>query len=337
MKTKIPGGVLLIMLFLASCRPSGNLTYFKITGFTQGTSYHITYGVKDSINFQPEIDSLLHSFDLSLSTYIPNSLISKINRNEDLIVDAKFREVYDVAKAVYLASDGAFDITVMPLVNAWGFGPGPKAEIDSSMIDSLLQYVGMDKIRIEGDRLIKSDPHITIDDNALAQGYSVDVATRFLEEHGVKNYMVEIGGELRTKGLNPRDEIWKIGIDRPDFGNMIPGADLQAIVRIENRALATSGNYRKFYEKNGVKYAHSIDPKTGYPVMRRLLSASVVADDCITADAYATACMVLGLEKSKTLLKEHPELEAYLIYNDDKGNYKEYYTKGFKSLIIKEE
>ncbi len=337
MKTKIAGAVLLIVILMDACTSGGNLMYFKIAGFTQGTSYHITYAVNDSINYQPEIDSLLHSFDLSLSTYIPNSMISKINRNEDLTVDEKIKKVVEVSKEVNKASDGAFDITVLPLVNAWGFGPGAKADVDSSMIDSLLQYVGMDKIRIEGNKLIKTDPHVTIDDNALAQGYSVDLVAKFLEDRGVKNYMVEIGGELRTRGLNPKDEIWKIGIDRPDFGNMIPGAELQAIVKLEDKSLATSGNYRKYYEKNGVKYTHSIDPKTGYPAARQILSATIVADDCITADAYATACMVLGMEKAKAMLKEHPELEAYLIYNDDQGKYQVFDTKGFKPMVVKEE
>ncbi len=337
MKTRLSGILFFFLLFLASCNTSGYLTYYKITGFTQGTSYHITYATKDSVNYQPAVDSLLHSFDLSLSTYIPNSLISRINRNEDVKVDEKFRRVYEVARDVNRVSGGAFDITVMPLVNAWGFGPGTKVDIDSSLIDSLLQFVGMDKIRIAGDRLVKSDPNVTIDDNALAQGYSVDLVTAFFDEHGVDNYMVEIGGELRARGLNPNDETWKIGIDRPDFGNMIPGAELQAVVKLKNKALATSGNYRKFYEENGVKYTHSIDPKTGYPSRKRILSATIVADDCITADAYATACMVMGIQGSREMLAKHPELEAYLIYNDEEGKYRVYDTDGFKPMILKEE
>ena len=211
------------------------------------------------------------------------------------------------------------------------------SDIDSSLIDSLLQYVGMDKIRIEDHHLLKSDPNVSIDVNALAQGYSVDLAARFFDEQGVRNYMVEIGGELRTKGHNPKGQDWKIGIDRPEFGNMIPGAALQAIVRLKENSLATSGNYRKFYEENGVKYTHSIDPKTGYPAKQQLLSATIVTDECITADAYATACMVLGLEKAKAMLEKHPELQAYLIYNDDEGKYQVYYTKGFKPMIVKEE
>lgn len=323
-------------VMLASCQRTSKLTYIKIAGFTQGTSYHMTYGAKDSINLQPQVDSLLHSFDMSLSTYIPESLISRINDNESDSVDDKIIEVVKVAREVNRESNGAFDITVMPLVNAWGFGPGAKANVDSSMVDSLLQYVGMDKIRIEDHHLLKSKPGVSIDVNALAQGYSVDVVARFLEEQGVKNYMVEIGGELRTKGLNPQAQVWKIGIDRPEYGNMIPGAELQAIVQLENKSLATSGNYRKFYEENGVKYTHSIDPKTGYPARQQLLSATIVADECITADAYATACMVLGLDKSKEMLAKHPELQAYLIYNDNEGKYQVYDTKGFAPMIVKQ-
>ena len=294
------------------------------------------YAVEDSINLQNDVDSILHDFDMSLSSYEPNSMLSKLNRNESDRVDENFIELFQTAKSVYAASNGAFDITVMPLVNAWGFGPGMKTEIDSVLIDSLLQLVGMEKIRIEGNQIIKANPDISIDVNAIAQGFSVDVIAEYFDNMNIENYMVEIGGELITKGLNAKGTDWRVGIDRPEFGNIYPGADLEAIISLSGKALATSGNYRKFYEEDGVKYSHSINPKTGYPEKSDLLSVTIIADNCMLADAYATACMVVGLEKSKTLIKSTPDVEAYLIYGDEDGKYQVYSTDGFKKYIFKE-
>lgn len=322
-----------IVAVLSGCQPKEDLQYIKIHGFAQGTTYQITYGMIDSIDLQPVIDSILRDFDLSLSSYIPESVLSRLNRNETDQVDERFRTMYEVAYRVNNQSAGAFDLTVMPLVNAWGFGPGRKMTIDSSLIDSLLQYVGMDKIQLKGDKLIKSNPGVSIDVNAIAQGQSVDEVALFLESIGCKNYMVEIGGEIRTLGKNPKGQVWRIGIDRPEFGNNIPGLSLQAVVELKNKSLATSGNYRKFYEENGVKFTHSIDPSTGYPARQEILSATIVCDECIDADAYATACMVMGLEKSKAMLSGLKGVEAYLIYGDPEGNYQVYYTDGFKSML----
>jgi thiamine biosynthesis lipoprotein len=328
--------LLAAVLFLTRCKPA-QLEYKKIHGEIQGTTYNITYEYRITDDLQSEIEDVLRDFDMSLSTYEPASVISRINRNDPLVeADNLFIKVYNEARKVYEATGGAFDITVAPIVNAWGFGFTPGAEVDSSMIDSLIQYVGMDKITLSGSKIIKDDPHIMLDVNAIAQGYSVDVVAEFLDSKKVENYLVEIGGELKCKGKNPKGADWKIGIDRPVEGNMIAGKELQAIVAIKTKSLATSGNYRKFYEKDGVKYAHSIDPSTGYPVLSRLLSATILADECITADAWATACMVMGLEKSKELLSSHPELEAYLVYSDEEGNYKVYATPGMKDHIIEE-
>ena len=308
--------------------------YLKLAGFTQGTSYHITYESRDSINLQDKIDSLLADFDSTFSIYIPGSVISRINRNDSgIVINDQFIEVFNKAYEVYKATDGAFDITVAPLVNAWGFGFTEKADVDSAMIDSLLQYVGMDKVVIENGRVIKKYREMMLDCNAIAQGYAVDVIAGFMDKKNIHNYLVEVGGEIRTRGVNPEGNMWRIGIDRPDEKNMIPGAFLQAIVELQNRSLATSGNYRKFYEVDGIKYTHSIDPKTGYPVIKRLLSATVLSKDCITADAYATALMIMGLDKGKDLLSEHKELEAYLIYSDDEGNYRTYITPGLKRYL----
>lgn len=310
--------------------------YKKISGSIQGTTYHITYEDRPGRNLKPRIEQLLNKFDLSLSSYKKQSLISRINRNEPHVkLDKYFRKVYHKAEEVYHISGGAFDITVGPLVRAWGFGPEGKITADSSKIDSILNYIGMDKISLEGNMIVKQNPNIMLDVNAIAQGYSVDIVAEFLDRKGIVNYLVEIGGEVKTKGVNEEGLVWKIGIDKPIDNNMIPGQDLQAIINLKNKAIATSGNYRKFYEKNGLKYTHSIDPKTGYPVVSRLLSATVMTNDCMTADAYATAFMVMGFEKSIILLSNQDTLNAYLIYSDENGEFKTYVTPGMKKLLNK--
>ncbi|MBN2485091.1 MAG: FAD:protein FMN transferase [Bacteroidales bacterium] len=315
------------------------LAVYKDTlhGDIQGTTYSITYEDRPGRNLQPRIEQLLHKFDMSLSLYEKKSVISRINRNEKNVKpDRFFKTVFHKAEEVYHLSNGAFDITVAPLVNAWGFGPEKKADVDSALIDSLLAFVGMEKISLEKGTIIKAHPSVQIDANAIAQGYSVDIVAEFLERKGIKNYLVEIGGELRAKGVNKKGEPWKIGIDKPVDNNFSPGENLQAILQLNNKSLATSGNYRKFFEKDGVKYAHSINPKTGYPIISRLLSATVMADDCITADAFATAFMVMGLEKSIVYVSNHPELNVYLVYSDDDGNFKTFMTPGMKECIVKE-
>jgi thiamine biosynthesis lipoprotein len=314
------------------------MEYQIIHGNTQGTTYNMTYEYNKGEDLKPEIDSILHDFDMSLSTYDPVSIISRINQNDSTVeIDTQFKEVFLEAKRVNEATGGVFDITVAPLVNAWGFGFAPGADVDSAMIDSLLQFVGMDKVRLSGNKILKDLPQLMLDVNAIAQGYSVDVVSTYLEEMGIENYLVEIGGELKCKGLNPKGEDWKIGIDRPQDGNLVPGKNMQAVVAIKGKSLATSGNYRKFYEKDGIKYAHSIDPRTGYPVLSKLLSATLITDNCITADAYATAFMVMGLEKSIEFIKSGNEpLDAYLIYSDDEGNFRVYSTPGMKKHILDE-
>lgn len=311
--------------------------YHKISGNAQGTTYHITYEDRPGRDLQPRIEQLLKKFDLSLSTYDPQSLISRINRNEPHVrLDKYFRRVFHKAEEVYHISSGAFDITVAPLVNAWGFGPQSGVSADSATIDSLMQFVGMDKISIDGNTIIKKNPYVQLDVNAIAQGYSVDIVAEFLDRKGILNYMIEIGGEVKAKGVNEKGYLWRIGVDKPIENNMVPGQNLEAIIELENRALATSGNYRKFYEKNGVKYAHSINPKTGYPVFSRLLSVSVMTSDCMTADAYATAFMIMGLEKSIILLSNQDTVNAFLVYSDDEGNFKIYMTPGMKEFLCKE-
>jgi thiamine biosynthesis lipoprotein len=329
--------VILSFISVGSCdfdNPSGY--YITLAGPTQGTSYHITYQSDDSIDYQSDIDTLLRRFDLSLSTYEPASIISRINRDEpDVKLNAYFIRCFQSAREVFIASDGAFDITVAPIVNAWGFGFTEKTDPDSLMIDSLLQFVGMDHVRIENERIIKDFPGIMLDVNAIAQGYAVDVVSEFFDSVGITNWLVEIGGEVRCRGKNSRGEYWRVGIDKPIDGIQLPGIQMEAVVSLHNRSLATSGNYRRFYIKDGVKYSHTIDPSTGYPVQHSLLSATVVADECIMADAFATAFMVLGIEKSREILKARKDLEAYLIYTDKSGKYTFYCTRGMRRFVSK--
>lgn len=321
----------LLVLLLTGCGPKKLSPYRKIAGFTQGTTFHITYEDKANQDLSGAVDSIFKVFDLTFSEYIPNSIVSRINKNDSTaLFDDMFVEVYNKSLEVYRETHGAFDLTVGPLVNAWGFGPEKKAKVDSATIDSLLQYIGMDKIRLEGRRLVKKLPGIDIDVNSIAQGYSVDVVYRYFEQLGIQNFMVEIGGEVRTKGKNPKGETWRIGVDKPVEGNNVAGEDLQTIILLDNKAITTSGNYRKFFEENGVKYSHIIDPHTGYPYKNNLLSVTVIANDALTADGYDTGLMVLGLEGARELLKLHPELEAYMIYSDANGKFQVEYTKGIQ-------
>ncbi|MFW5721045.1 MAG: FAD:protein FMN transferase [Bacteroidota bacterium] len=313
--------LLFLILLLVSCGRQSISNYISFGGFTQGTTYSITYESPDSLAYDKEIEILLANFDSSLSTYNNHSVITKINNNQSNIADHYLQTVFKKSVEVYKKTNGAFDITVAPLVNAWGFGFKNRSEITNSLIDSLLEFVGTPKISLKDSLIIKSDPRIMIDMNAIAQGYSVDVVTDFLEKKGIENYLVEIGGEVKAKGVNQKQKPWRIGIDRPEDNNMIPGENLQAIISLSNKSLATSGNYRKFYEQDGIKYSHTINPKTGYPVTHSLLSATVVANDCMTADAYATAFMVMGFEKAYDLAEKLPGIEAYFIFSDENGRY----------------
>ncbi len=310
--------------------------YYTHSGVAEGTTFHIKYAYKRTLNH--EIDSLLNYFEGVLSTYRDSSLISHFNRwGKDTFVvrNRLFAEMLDKAFEVYRETNGAFDITVANLVNAWGFGFDKYSEVDSSVIDSLMQFTGMNKLIWDGDALlIKKDVRLKLDDNAIAKGQSVDFIARYFDRLGIKNYLVEIGGEIRVKGLNPKGKRWVIGIDKPIDGSTEWDRELEAAISVTNKAVATSGNYRKFYIKNGVKYSHTIDPKTGYPVRHSLLSATVVADDCITADALATAFMVMGTEQVKKFLKRHPGIEVLLIY-DNGGKYGLFKTPGFEKMLVR--
>lgn len=331
LRMKFPIVIIALLFFICGCNNKPKL--IKIEGEAQGTTWHISYLSARNINYQTGIDSLLKKIDSSMSTYLPVSLISRINNNDSsVVVDKYFVDVFNKSMEVSEKTGGLFDVTIGPLVNAWGFGFGKKEKVDRTLIDSLMQYVGFNKVRLEGHKITKSKPEIKLDFNAIAQGYTVDVLAAYLESRGVSNYLVEIGGELKAKGLK-YDDAWKVGIDRPEE---ISGSErkLEATIYLIERAMATSGNYRKFYEESGQKYSHIIDPRTGYPAKQNLLSATVLAKDGITADAYATAFMIMGLEKSKQFLADntHLGLEVFFIY-DDKGIWKTYATKSLDNLI----
>jgi len=317
-------------------KPKTEIRYIHNEGEAQGTSWSATYEQPEGIDLQEKIEKRLHEFDLSLSGYVPQSIISRINRNDSTVrTDADFEKMYRVAMEVSKRTNGAFDITVGPLVKAWGFGFGSSEPSKIPDVSKLLPYVGYHKVKLINHKIIKEDPNIIIDSNALAQGQSSDIIGKMLEENGCKNYMVDIGGEVVVKGINDKGVNWKIGIDNPieDATNTIN--EIQTIISISNCGLTTSGNYRKFYYLNGKKYAHEIDPRNGYPVVHNLLSATVVAPTCILADAYATAFMVIGVDSTLKVCKSIPNLDCYLIYTDKDGKNKVVYTEGFKKYLTK--
>lgn len=300
-------------------------------GAVFGTFYHVTYQYDSRLH--DEIKAELSKVDFSLSPYNESSVISRVNRNEDVELDSMFMEVFELSQAVSRRTGGAFDITVAPLVNAWGFGFKNSAQVSQELVDSLLQFVGYEKIRIENGKIVKDDPRVILDCSAVAKGYGADAVARLFDRKGITNYMVEIGGEIVLKGRNPKNKKWSVGIQKPTDDSLSLQNDLQTILKVTDCAMATSGNYRNFYYKDGKKYAHTIDPHKGYPVQHSILSATVLADDCATADAYATAFMVMGLEKAKQLLDELNGLDAYFIYADEKGHNQVYMTENMRRLV----
>ncbi len=323
---------LFFIIFQKKDKPS--VEYIHNEGKAQGTYYSATYQQPEGKNLQVSIDSLFNSFDLSLSTYNPNSIISKVNKNNDSVVtDEVFETMFKAAMEVSRQTNGAFDITVAPLVNAWGFGSGNKDRSISPDVNEFLPYIGYKKVNLVNHKVVKEDKRIMLDASALAQGLSADLIANLFEKNGCKNYMIDIGGEISCKGVNPKGNYWQIGIDKPidDPENM--GTELQTIISVTNVGLTTSGNYRQFYLKDGKKYAHTINPKTGYPVNHNLLSATVVAPTSMQADAYATAFMVLGVDSSLVLCRKFKDMDCYLVYNDKDGNYQVAMTEGFKKYL----
>ena len=302
-------------------------------GMVFGTIYKITY--QSDTDLHQEIKEALKEVDNSLSPYNPNSIITRINHNEDTILNTHFTDVFNLAQEVSAQTGGAFDITVAPLVNAWGFGFKHSLNIDSATIDSLRQFVGYQKIYLENEKIVKQDERTMLDCSSIAKGYGVDVVGKLLKNKGIQNYMVDIGGEVVLSGKNPKMKLWRIGINKPIDDSLSVNQELQTILEISNAGMATSGNYRKFYYKDGKKYAHTIDPRLGYPVQHNILSATVVAKDCTTADAYATAFMVMGLEKAMKFCEAHPELNAYFICAGNGDEYEIHYTPAMERFIIK--
>jgi thiamine biosynthesis lipoprotein len=326
-------GIVFLTACLLLCCATPKQELVKIDGEAQGTTYHISYIDPQQHNYKAQVDSILKDIDRSLSTWDTNSIISRINRNENsVVVDKYFKEVFKQAMEVSRLTEGGFDITVAPLVNAYGFGSSKKLQLDSNIIDSLKALVGYSTLSIQDDTFVKANPNTQIDFNAIAQGYSVDVLCAFFDSKHINNYLVELGGELKAKG-SKYDSLWKVGIDKP-IENESGGRKIEAIVTLKDKALCTSGNYRKYYVQDGKRYAHIIDPKTGLPAKQNILSSTVVAKDASTADAYATAFMVMGLEASKRFLQLHPELglEVYFIY-DDNGSWKTFASKGIEAAI----
>ena len=296
------------------------MKYVTDEGKVFGTYYHITYSYSHSI--QQEIDKRLAMVDASLSPFNKRSIITAVNQNRDVRVDSMFRYVFNLAHEVSGNTNGAFDITVAPLVNAWGFGFEKKDSVNSDQIRSLLQSVGYRKVSLsQSGRVMKQNPDTKLDCSAIAKGYGCDVVAGLFDELGIKNYLIEIGGEIVAKGENAKQQKWSIGINRPVDDSLMVDNKVAAVLELTDCGLATSGNYRRFYYKNGKRYAHTIDPRTGYPVQHTLLSSTVIAKNCATADAYATAFMVLGIDSAKIVLANHPELEAYFIFSDSKGGY----------------
>ncbi|PKQ65602.1 thiamine biosynthesis protein ApbE [Labilibaculum filiforme] len=327
--------LLLGVLILSSCQTNSNKYYFD-EGQIFGTFYHIVYEHSSDKSLHEEVMLKLNDFDLSLSTYKPQSIISRVNSNDTTVVlDTYFLTTLKRGEEISKITNGAFDMTVAPLVNAWGFGFKNKLDPEQIPVDSLLEVVGYQKVRLIAGRVVKEDPRIMFDASAIAKGYGVDVVADFLEQQGVTNYMVEIGGEIRAKGKNDKGRIWRVGIDKPIDDPSTMSREIQEVIQLENGALATSGNYRQYYIKDGKKYAHTIDPRLGYPVQHSLLSASVFAPDCMSADAYATSFMVLGLEKSIEIVEKDSLLDAYFIYTDSLGNYKSYVSDKIKEAIVK--
>jgi FAD:protein FMN transferase len=324
--------VFIVWKYRESKKPA--LQFIEITGTTMGTiGYSVKYFSESGINYDTEIDSLLKVWNLSLSTYIPSSEISRFNVSDTCFYyeSEYFLPVLKASREVFEVSGGAFDPTVGPLVNAWGFGPDKSMVPDSSRVDSLLMMVGFDKVSFDEVKLCKTIPGIKLDFSAIAKGYAVDVVADYIASKGIKDLMVEIGGEIVCRGVKPGDALWRTAIEDPTV--QVYERKILAVAELSNKAVATSGNYRNYYVHEGKKYAHTIDPVTGYPVFHSLLSASVFADNCMIADAYATAFMVMGFDKASAVLEKNESLDAFLIYRNDDGTIGTYVTAGIKDRI----
>ncbi len=318
--------ILAITLVTSSCKK-----YIENKGAVYGTFYSIKYESPSGKDLQNEIESEFERYTQIFSHYEKTSTISKINNNEDVWPEPEFITCYEKAMEISEITQGAFDITAGDLINAWGFGPEEKEKMTPEKVDSLLQITGFQKIQLENGQIVKEEPRINLNMSAISKGYTCDLIGYFLTEKGVQNYMIDIGGEVVTKGVNAKGKIWSIGIRKP-IENIL-NEEIQTAIQLPDKALATSGNYLNFYIENGKKYGHTIDPRTGYPVQHSILSSSVLANDCMTADAYATTFMVLGVEKGIEIARKVPDIEVYFIYADENGENQIYISNGFKKYI----
>ena len=287
------------------------------SGITQGSYFSITYYDEKGREFEHEIDSIFKEVDNAVSLWNENSIIRKVNRNEDVVVNQIFKDNFEWARKASEFSEGAFDATIGPLVSAWGFHYKKELEMTPEMVDSIKQLVDYQKIEIIDNKVVKANPNMTLDFNAVAQGYTTDLIGKFLESRDIQNYLVDVGGEIFARGTKPNGEQWTIGIEKP-AENYNSDRSVQIKIQLKDKGIVTSGNYRKYIEKDGVRYSHSIDPKTGYPVEQNLLSATVIAENASWADCLATICMIAGKEKASKLL-ENQGVEAYFIYVDNDG------------------
>lgn len=329
---QLPFLVLLIVGTVLIIRQQQSIPYQKNSDFIFGTTYNISYQCDSDLT--EGIKAELMKVDYSLSPFNEKSIITAVNQNKDVLLDGMFLEVFNKAMLISKDTEGAFDITVAPLVNAWGFGFKNGTQPTPHQVDSLRQIVGYEKVALVDGKIQKKDSRIMLDCSAIAKGYGSDVVARYLRSKGVTNFMVEIGGEIVTSGVNSQRLPWKIGVTKPTDDSLSVSGEIQTVLNVTDKAMATSGNYRNFYYKGGKKFAHTIDPKTGYPVQHSILSATVIANDCATADAYATSFMVMGLEKAQQVLERHPELMAYFIYNDEKGENAVWFSPSLKSKIV---
>ena len=303
----------------------------ELTGATMGTSYQVKYLTVEPVSYKSSIDSLLEDFNLCLSTYLPESEISRFNKGTlHKFERPYFHKMLTQSQLIHQRTKGAFDPTVMPLVSAWGFGPEERDMPSQDQVNNLLTKVGFEKVFFDEYAVCKLEPNTQLDFSAIAKGYAVDLVMEFLKKKGLENIFVEIGGEISAQGANEKKNPWAVYIEKPKDNQRT----VQAIVSLDNIAIATSGNYRNFYIKDGKKYAHTISPFTGYPVRHNMLSASVFAEDCATADAYATAFMVLGLQEALDIVTANNELEAYFIYSDQHGQLLTKATPGVKDIIL---
>ena len=320
-----------ILCFTSCGRQSHKIV---LQGLAQGSYYAVSYYDAENRNFQPEIDSIFHAVDMSVNLWVDSSIISKVNRNEDVTLDSIFLDNFRIAMETARLSDGYFDPTISPIVAAWGFSYKSGDSITPQLIDSLKQLVDYRKIRIENGMVVKENPNMKLDFNAIAQGYTSDLIAAFLESRGIKNYLVDTGGEIMARGSKPNGQPWIVGIEKP-AENWDSEQVVQTRITLRDKGLVTSGSTRKYTERNGRRYSHCIDPKTGYPVEHNVLSATVLAENSVWADALASICMVMGMEKSLPLIESMNGVEAYYIFVNEQNELETFATEGFRELLIK--